>query len=331
MSLNKNRITDIVSGFSDLEILVLGDVMLDIYDFGNTKNSKEINSEKKGSRAYRIQSSKKTLGGAGNVALNLLSLGGKTTLIGVTGDDPQYHALMKEVEDNNLNAFLVRDESRCTTIKNRIYIDDGQMIRIDHEDGHQIPPDVSEVLLEYFMENVSNVDAVILSDYGKGVFTKDNSKKMIDFCNEAGIPTIVDFKPKNAAFFRGATIMSPNFNEAKQLFPRFDINQDFEAYVDCIHNKLKSKKVVITLHDQGICGQDENKNLIHLPGNSVEEVDAVGCGDTVRCLLALGLSSGLSFEDTLALANDGAAIAVTKKGTSTISPKELCEFIQQKC
>jgi D-beta-D-heptose 7-phosphate kinase/D-beta-D-heptose 1-phosphate adenosyltransferase len=330
MSFNKDQITYAIKSFSDLKMLVVGDVMLDQYDFCHTAKSRELHSEKKGKRAYWVQESKKMLGGAGNVALNLKSLGAQVSLVGISGDDSHYHALLRESGIHGLDTFLVKDSKRSTTIKNRIYVDGEYVLRKDHESLEKIGKRLSKQVLRFFQEKILDVDAVILSDYGKGLFAKHNAPEIIQTCNSLNIPTIVDFKPANCKLFAGATIMSPNFHEAKELLSSFAIDEDLDFHVRSVADRLQGKQTVVTLHDSGICGLDENDEFYHLAANEVSEIDAVGCGDTVRSLLALGVASKLSFEETLALANDGASIAVTKQGTSTITPTELLEFIQQK-
>ena len=327
--MNKNKLINAINNFKHLNILVIGDVMLDVYDFCYTKFSKPLTSEKEDKRAYIIQKSILTLGGAGNVASNLSALNAKTSIIGVCGDDSHYFTLNSYADKQKINHFFVRDSERITTLKNRIYLDDEYLLRKDHEVVKKISEKISEVIVREFYKLVEGLDAVVLSDYSKGLFTEHNCRNIIEKCEDLKIPIVVDFKPDNKELFRGATIMSPNFYEAKEVCPEFEINKNLPASTKKIASLLGCEKVVITLHDRGVCGYD-GKNFFHIQANKVEEVDAVGCGDTARALLVLCTASGLDLHESANIANDASGIVVTKPATSIITPHELTDFIKEK-
>jgi rfaE bifunctional protein kinase chain/domain len=316
-----------VKRFSALKVVVLGDVMLDIYEFCSTLASKPIDSEKAGKRAYAAQTTVKTLGGAGNVAANLASLGVAASLIGVTGNDGHYFTLQQLSDQIGVKHCFIRDRDRPTTSKNRLYIDGDYLLRRDDESSSPISHETSLTLLNEVLCEIDGASAVILSDYSKGVFQTSLAEQVIAACRARKVPVVVDFKPHNRELFRDATIMSPNDREAEQLFPGF--KADIETGIQKLRTLLDADCVVVTLGNRGICGFD-GVDYFHVEGNEVDEVDAVGCGDTVRAVLALGCALGLDYRDAAALANDAAAIIVQKPATAMVTQEELTAFLNGK-
>jgi rfaE bifunctional protein kinase chain/domain len=320
---------DAINRFSDLNVLVLGDVMLDIYEFCNTETSKPISSEKPGKRAYRAVESIKTLGGAGNVAANLAALGVNTTLIAITGQGGNASMLEELAEDAGITSRLIADPSRPTTTKIRLYIDDEYLLRRDYEENHKVKGDTAAAIGQAFLAAFDGCDAVILSDYDKGFFTHEIAQDVIRICGDKGVPIVVDFKPHNREMFAGADIIAPNETEAEQLHPGFSQNENMEKNAHVLYSQLSCGNLIVTLGEQGICGFD-GESFFHSHGNHVKAVDAVGCGDTVRVGLTLGYILGMSLCEAADLANDAAAVAVQKIGTSVLTRKELINFINNK-
>lgn len=321
-------LVDIIENFPSFKVLVIGDIMLDTYEYCLTSMSKLLNSEKPGKRAYLLQKTEKVLGGAGNVATTLSSLGVNTSLIGISGNDENYFKLRELAELNSINHYIVRDSSRSTTVKNRLYIDEEYIMRFDDEKSHKIDQGISDILMRGILHNIPNVNAVILSDYNKGLFTEFNTGEIIKECQMHKIPIIVDFKPENKNLFAGAELISPNENEAKALYPDFSID-NLEAGAKKIFELLDCGSVIITLGENGLCGYD-GQYFFHIPGIKVKANDAVGCGDTVRAVLALGIASKIGLKQSAILANYAAAVIVQKPQTSTLSRGELTAFIKSK-
>lgn len=317
-----------IKRFSNLKVVVLGDIMLDIYEFCFNSASKPIESEKAGKRAYTAQKTVKTLGGAGNVAANLSSLGVQSVLIGVTGNDGHYFTLQQIADDLGIRHCFIRDRQRPTTSKSRLYIDNQYLLRRDEESSAQVSHETALTLVNETLCELDGASALILSDYNKGLFREDLARAVIDRAKERRIPIIVDFKPANAKIFAGATVISPNSKEAEELLPGFN-QGDFENSLPALRDRLRCDSVVVTLGDRGICGIDDS-GCFHVPANAVEEVDAVGCGDTVRAVLAVGRALGLSLDDAAALANDAAAVIVQKPATAMVTSDELLSFISAK-
>ncbi len=324
----KKKKLDVIKKFRDLKVIVLGDVMLDIYDFCYTSESKPISSEKPGKRAYKALDSIKTLGGAGNVAANLSSLGVSTVLITVCGKDGHYFTLQELADKLNIHHFFIQDKSRPTTTKTRLYIDDEYLLRRDDEVIAQLSTETTAILMNEFQREVKGTDAVILSDYNKGFFTEEFSRDIISLCKERNVPVVVDFKPANKTYFRGADIIVPNRPESESLQPGFLDSGNLEQATRSLYRLLECPNLVVTLGSSGLCGYDGN-SFFEVPANQVEVTDGVGCGDTVRACLALGFALGLSLHETGSLANDAAAVVLQKVGTATLSRNELEAFIEK--
>jgi len=280
------------------KILVVGDVVLDAYDFCYTKHSRP-SPESPDKRVYTAHRLERMLGGAGNVAANLASLQVNTVLLSICGDDGNALEIRRICDAGGIQHCLIEDASRATPIKTRLYIDDHYLLRRDDEQRHKISAKISEQILSEFRQILDSVDAVVLSDYNKGLFTAENAQAMIALCCEQSIPVIVDLKPPNG----------------------FDPYQK-ESSLKKIHDILNSENVVVTLGAEGILVYD-GVSSEHVPGRTVTAVDPCGCGDTVRACLTLGLAGGLPLAEAAEFANYAASIVVQKLGTATLTPEEL--------
>jgi D-beta-D-heptose 7-phosphate kinase/D-beta-D-heptose 1-phosphate adenosyltransferase len=316
-----DRLRQAVARFSTMKVVVTGDVMLDIYEYCYTAQSKPIDSEKPGRRAYTAQALHRHPGGAGNVAANLAALGVATSLVGVTGNDGRHLTLQQLFEQRGIRSRLVRDPGRQTTTKNRLYLDDEYLLRRDDESTALMPAPVAQALLNEVRCELDGADAVILSDYAKGVFSEETGQAIIAVCRERRIPVVVDFKPPHQGYFRSADIIAPNAGEAETLLPGFNA-APLETALRTLHGMLCCQGVVVTLGERGICGYD-GAAFFHLPAYRVRVVDAVGCGDTVRAVLALGHAAGLRLEEAADLANRAASLVIQKMGTATVTREEL--------
>ncbi len=301
-------------------ILVVGDAVLDAYDFCYTDHSRP-SPERPDKRVYTAHRLERMLGGAGNVAANLASLKVGTSLLSICGDDGNALEIRRICEAAGIQHRLIEDPSRPTPVKTRLYIDDQYMLRRDDEQQHNVSAELSARITKTFEEILDSVNAVILSDYNKGLFTAENAQAMIALCKARGIPVVVDLKPPNASLFSGATVVAPNLKEAREICSEFDSNQP-EASLRAIHDILNAENVMVTLGSEGILVYD-GQSVAHIPGRNVNAVDPCGCGDTVRACLTIGLVCGLSLAEAAEFGNRAASLVVQKLGTATLTPEEL--------
>lgn len=325
---NPGREIEVIDRLPELRALVVGDVMLDVYEFCRTEDSKPIDSEKTGKRAYKAQETIKVLGGAGNVAANLASLDVRTTLVGVTGNDEHYFRIRDLADGLSIRHGLIRDARRPTTIKARLYLDDEYLLRRDTECAVRVDDGTSAALLKEVLRALPETDVVILSDYDKGVFSPESAGQIIRDCRIHEIPVVVDFKPANREAFAGADIIAPNAAEAAELIGGLDMDR-LESGSRRLHALLGCRNTVVTLGEHGLCGVGAG-GFFHVPGHPVAPVDKVGCGDTVRAGLAIGAALGLPLAEAGELANDAAAVIVQKPATSVLSRRELRDFVARK-
>ncbi len=315
-----NSIEKLLNGAPNYKILVAGDLMLDVYDFCSSEHSRP-SPERPDKQVYTTHHSKKILGGAANVAANLAALRVETSILSICGDDGNALEARRLCRASGIRHCLIQDSSRPTSIKTRIYIDDHYLLRRDDELTHKASTKLSSEISVEFERMLDSVDAVILSDYNKGFFTKKNVQIMISLCRDRAIPVIVDLKPPNAFLFSNATVIAPNLKEAREIFSGFDPYQK-ENSLRTICALLGAEQIIVTLGAEGILVY-ENGNATHIPGRTVRAVDPCGCGDTVRACLTLGLISGLNLVKAAEFANNAASLAIQKLGTATLSPDEL--------
>lgn len=308
------------------KVLVIGDLMIDAYDFCYSSSSRP-SPEKSGTKVYLASKSTKVLGGAGNVAANLASLGVQTSLVGLCGDDGNSVDLKKMCSDAGINAEIIIDQSRVTTLKTRIYIDDNYHMRKDIESSKEVGIDISYEILSTVDNLISDIDAVILSDYNKGFFTQPNTQELIKKANKFNLPIIVDFKPSNSHFFRGSTLMAPNLSEAISILPEFSIN-DPGVCIQKLHSLLGSQSVMVTLGAAGLIIYD-GTNVLKIDGLNVPAIDPCGCGDTVRACLTVGLICGLSLYEAASFANYAASLVVQRLGTVTLNFNDFENYFNE--
>lgn len=309
---------------AESRILVVGDAVLDAYDFCYTAHSRP-SPERPDKRVYTAHRLERMLGGAGNVAANLASLKVGTSLLSICGDDGNGLEIRRLCDAAGIQHHLIEDPSRPTPVKTRLYIDDQYMLRRDDEQQHNVSDELSEQIMRTFEKILDSVNAVILSDYNKGLFTAENAQAMIALCQQRGIPVVVDLKPANAAIFSGATVVAPNLKEAREISADFDPAAP-EASLRVIHDIINAENVMVTIGGGGILVYDR-QNTAHIPGCKVNVVDPCGCGDTVRACLTIGLVCGLPLTDAAEFGNRAASLVVQKLGTATLTPDELLKEI----
>ena len=295
-------------------VLVVGDVMLDRYWFGDVERI----SPEAPVPVVLIKSEQARPGGAANVARNCAALGAKTQLLSVVGDDPDGALLRKISAVEGVRVNFHTDPSVKTTQKLRVMGRMQQLIRIDFES-----PPSREVLaskLADFKAFLPSCDVVILSDYGKGGLTHISS--MIRLAREAGKKVLVDPKGDDWSRYQGANIITPNRNELREVVGTWKSEADLARRVGGLRRKLKCEALLVTLGGDGMTLYTEGKAM-HVPADVREVYDVSGAGDTVIAALGSMLAAGVRLEQAVRIANRAGGIKVTKLGTAVVSKKEL--------
>lgn len=307
--------------FKDCKILVVGDVMLDEYIWGDTTRI----SPEAPVPIVLAQEQSFTLGGAANVAANIANLGAKVTIAGITGRDTNRDKLLKMFRQLNINTCgLLDDISRFTTVKTRIFASNQQVLRIDREETEDISETYSLRLLKIIKERINSFDAVILSDYGKGVLGKDFTTKLINVANIHGKFILVDPKGSNFLKYYGSALITPNLKELS-LVADFEIKDmnSLEKIGESVRANTSLEGLLVTCGKDGMVLFEPRKDSFYIKAEAKDIFDVSGAGDTVIAVFALAISAGFTFRGAAMLANKAAGIVVGKVGTATLSLDEL--------
>jgi len=295
-------------------VLVVGDVMLDRYWFGDVSRI----SPEAPVPVAKIARMEERAGGAANVARNIASLGGKATILSVVGDDEAATALTRLMESDGITPLFKRDPGIATTIKLRVVARQQQLIRLDFEDApsHEI---LSDKLDEY-AAIVADHDVVILSDYGKGGLT--HVSRMIELARAAGKPVLIDPKGDDYSKYAGATLLTPNRSEFKQVAGSWQSDEQLAAKAQALRTQLQLDALLVTRSEEGMTLY-RDAGAVHEPTRAQEVYDVSGAGDTVIGTLGLMLAAGLELPLAMRLANAAAGIVVAKLGTAVCHQQEL--------
>lgn len=326
--MNDDLLIEAIEHFSDQNILVFGDLMLDEYVTGEVKRispEAPVPIFRENERFYKP-------GGAANVALNLKKLGASVTLIGIIGEDNYGKTLIDELQKNGINCdYIVTDKNRVTTRKTRVVSQNQQLIRIDSENDSSISDSVAGEILGKAEKIISNFNYTIVSDYNKGICTYSLTSDFISLANKNKVKVLVDPKDNNFDKYKDAYIITPNEKELKSaLQTAFGEPPDIFADSGKLSNKLNIKYLVVTRGEHGILLLDVKKDVPvkHFEATAKEVYDVSGAGDTVISTLALSLSSGLTIDDAIALSNIAAGYVISKFGTYSISKQELINEVK---
>ena len=303
--------------FDRAKILVVGDVMLDRYWFGDVSRI----SPEAPVPVLKVERVDERPGGAANVARNIAALGAHATLLSVVGNDEAGSCLEKLLrERRNLAALLHRDNSISTIIKLRAIARHQQLLRIDFE----TPPshEVLHAALEDFRAQMPLADVVILSDYGKGGLT--HIAEMIRLARAANKPVLVDPKGDDYARYHGATMLTPNRSEFREVAGSWKSEAELGIKAEKLRKELQLEALLVTRSEEGMSLFRANEAL-HEPTQTREVFDVSGAGDTVIATLAVMLASGAELPDAVRIANRAAGIVVGKLGTAVVTRDEIVQ------
>ena len=310
-----------ISKFERCNLLVVGDLMVDEYLWGNVDRI----SPEAPVQVVSVKEENYTLGGSGNVANNLIALGANVSLAGVIGSDRYGHLLLAKLNELGINTEgVIEDPERPTTRKTRIISGNQQVLRIDRETKKDISQQTFDVILNYIERVMPDVDLVLISDYGKGLITADLLNSLTSIVKKYKSFSIVDPKGRDFSKYSGVSLLTPNKKEAA-LASGIDIVD--ESTLIKAGNKIvetvKIENLLITCGKDGMVLFEDNKKPYYITAQARQVFDVSGAGDTVIAVLGLVIASGASFVKAASIANTAAGIVVSKVGTSTVSKNEL--------
>lgn len=301
--------------FSNANVLVLGDLMLDRYWHGPTGRI----SPEAPVPVVKVEQIEDRPGGAANVALNIAALGSSCEIIGITGDDEAGRILTEQMLALNVTPDFYQQSAIPTITKLRVISRNQQLMRLDFEEHASVIP--SMPLLEKLEARVAQANVVILSDYAKG--TLQQVEQMIALCREANTPVMIDPKGSDFERYRGATLLTPNMSEFEAVVGHCVDENDIVAKGQVLMVNLDLQALLVTRSEHGMTLLRRDRQELHFPAMAREVYDVTGAGDTVISVLAASFAAGADLEQACALANIGAGVVVGKLGTSTVSIIEL--------
>lgn len=308
---------------------MLGDLMLDEYIFG------EVNriSPEAPIPILDVKDITHTPGGAANAVHNVLSLGGKVIAVGVIGPDEKGEMLKKILKEKGVEVEgLIVDDQRKTTLKTRVVARNQQVVRIDAESREPISPQTEEKIISFIKNHIGGLNAIIISDYAKGVITPTLSQKIIALARENNVFCLVDPKGKDYSKYKNCHLITPNLTELSQALSipmeQLESESRFLQAGKMLLAHVLSDNALVKRHDKGMSLFEKNGNTFSCPALNKKAVDVSGAGDTAVGTLALAIAAGADLKQAVILASHACAIKVGKLGTAVVSAKELEESVR---
>jgi len=315
-----------ISKFKECKILVVGDLMIDRYLWGTVDRI----SPEAPVQIVLVKDESVTLGGAGNVVNNLICLGARVWVAGVTGNDDNGELLFQKFNELGVDSQgLVREEKRQTTVKTRVIAANQHVVRIDRESREKIKPLTENCIKNFLKEKIPDVDLVIVSDYGKGLVTESLMAEIVQIVKKYDKRVIVDPKGLDFSKYSGASLITPNKKEASHV-SGIEILDDLTLSSAGLHilEKTAMESLLITCGKDGMVLFEREKKPYKISAMARQVFDVSGAGDTVIAVLGLAIALGISLKSSAAIANTAAGLVVGKVGTATISQKELADALR---
>jgi rfaE bifunctional protein kinase chain/domain len=310
-------VSELINGFSRLKVLIIGDLMIDSYTWGKVSRI----SPEAPVPVVNVIRRESRLGGAGNVVLNIASLGATAVICSVIGDDAPGRELQKIILNANLSTDgLIVEPGRMTTVKERIIAGSQQVVRVDSETENSISLSSQQALLAHIKDSMSDVDVIIFEDYDKGVLSAELIQSVISMAKENNIPTVVDPKRKNFFAYQGATLFKPNLHELRDGLGLMPTDFDADHLAETVRKFKVSQEfsgVFVTLSERGVYIDFENDQHL-IPAHIRQISDVSGAGDTVISIAACVLALGGSTEQIASLANLGGGLVCESLGVVPI-------------
>jgi len=318
---NKQEMISLVSKFKNARLMVIGDLMVDEYIWGSVSRI----SPEAPVPVVSVTSESLRLGGAGNVVNNIHSLGGKVLIGGVVGNDEMGRKIVQDLHKMGIETKgIVVEPDWITTVKTRIIAHNQQVVRYDREIVRPIRPEALQKILSLLEDRINGLDAVLISDYGKGVICPDLVERVRSLALGAGKIISVDPKVKNFPLFQRVTIITPNHHEAGQAAGRWiQTEEDLMQVGRQLLEQLQSNAILITRGEKGMTLFQDTGEITNIPTMAQEVFDVTGAGDTVISVLTMALAVGANPKQAALLSNYAAGIVVGEVGTATLKASEL--------
>ncbi|MBA3766080.1 MAG: D-glycero-beta-D-manno-heptose-7-phosphate kinase [Acidobacteria bacterium] len=327
--LSQDRAGKIIEGMRACSVVVLGDLMLDEFIWGEvTRISPEAPVPVVDVRRESVH-----LGGAANVLANIVALGARASIVGVVGDDgagKHLRSALHEASPAQTDEMIVVDKSRPSTVKTRIIAHNQTVVRADREGRMPVDAQTEDRIIGVLQREIKEASAFVVSDYDKGAVTPRILNEILPLAYGRGIPVLIDPKIRNFDAYRPATLVTPNHYEALRLTgTEEDTDEGLKRAAELIRARLSCDCVLITRGERGMMLLEGSHEPVYVATAAREVYDVTGAGDTVIATLAASLAAGATMLEAAILANHAAGVVVGKVGTSTASAFELAEAIQQ--
>jgi len=314
-----------VAAMRGRRVLVVGDAMLDEFVWGRVSRI----SPEAPVPVVQVTGQSFHLGGAGNVAANVRSLGGACTLVALVGRDAAGARVRDALEERGVEARLVDAGPRRTTLKTRIVAHGQQVVRADQEDTGDAPRELESQLVAAVRGALAGAGALVVSDYEKGVVTAGLLRRVLPLARRLRVPVLVDPKPRHFPLYRGASVVTPNQLETEQVTGlRLAGSAELAAAGRRILAALGCRAVLVTRGEQGMTLFERGRAPRHVEATAREVFDVTGAGDSVIATLALAVAAGAPLADAATLANAAASVVVGKLGTAQATPAELLDALR---
>ena len=322
----KAKLIDAINSFEKVAVLVIGDIMLDQFVWGEVKRI----SPEAPVPVVEVERESFLLGGAANVAHNLERLSSRPFLAGIIGEDNFGERLLDLCKERNIDTSgIIRQSGRPTILKTRIIARGQQVVRVDREERKRLDGKVIPLMFDGISRALDKVSGIIVSDYNKGIICEEIMNFLIKGSRERNIPLLIDPKPSNSGLYKGATVITPNQKEASEMAGiEIQGDSDIERCAEKISNGLDIDTILVTRGSEGMDLWQKGKGLFSIPTMAREVFDVTGAGDTVISTFTLSLIAGLSPCESAYLSNLAAGIVVGKVGTATVTRRELIKAVE---
>lgn len=321
LKIDEEKLKSIFEGMKSKSIMVVGDLMLDHYIWGKVERI----SPEAPVPVVEVQDEKYRLGGAGNVAGNLVSLGASVIISGIKGSDPQGDILTGIFSGLGIPpGRILTDPGKGTIVKTRVIAHTQQIVRLDREDRSYISDSLKDDLIKAVREASPSIDAIILSDYAKGVITRELVEEIVGIARVRGVPVCVDPKERNFPFYKNVDLITPNTKELSFAAGiKIETDGDILLAADRIKSTLGCKTLLVTRGEHGMSLFDQDHEVVQIPTMARAVYDVTGAGDTVMACFTLALVSGASPKEAAIIANTAAGLVVAEVGAASVSWERL--------